>query len=67
VLCQIFIFVLLLFLAKPSTAGLLLLFGLLHGNAGYSPSIQRREKNPQRLTYGSMLTKEKSYSFEDFT
>lgn len=64
VLCQIFIFVLLLLLAEPSTAGLLLLFGLLHGDASDSPSTQRKEKN---LMYCLMLIREKNHSFEEFT
>lgn len=38
VLCQIFIFGLLLLLAKPGAAGLLLLLGLLHGDARHSPA-----------------------------
>lgn len=45
VLCQVFIFVLLLFLAEPSTAGLLLLFGFLHGDASDSPSTERERQN----------------------
>lgn len=62
VLCQIFIFVLLLFLAKPSTAGLLLLFGLLHGDASYSPSTQR--EGGKKLVYSFMLIKEKNHSWK---
>lgn len=38
VLCQILVFVLLLLLAKPGTAGLLLLLGLLHGYTRHSPT-----------------------------
>lgn len=40
VLCQILVFVLLLLLAKPGTAGLLLLLGLLHGYTRHSPATQ---------------------------
>lgn len=38
VLCQILVFVLLLLLAKPGTAGLLLLLRLLHGYTRHSPT-----------------------------
>ena len=36
-LSQVLVFVLFLLLAKPGATGLLFLFGLLHGNARYTP------------------------------
>lgn len=44
VLGQVLVLVLLLLLAEPSAAGLLLLLGLLHGDAGYTPRWGEREE-----------------------
>lgn len=44
VLCQILVFVLLLLLAKPGAAGLLLLLGLLHSDARHSPGTHKNKR-----------------------
>ena len=45
VFCQILVFVLLLLLAKPGTAGLLLLLGFLHGYTRHSPNTKTDTKS----------------------
>lgn len=46
---QVLVLVLLLLLAEPSAAGLLLLLGLLHGDAGHAPSV-RGERGKTRVS-----------------
>lgn len=59
VLGQVLVLVLLLLLAKPSAAGLLLLFGLLHGDASHSPSGPG--ERGKELMSSFVLTKEENH------
>ena len=50
---QVFVFVLFLLLAKPGTAGLLLLLGLLHCYARHAPITQTERKEALKLVGSS--------------
>ena len=55
VLRQILVLVLLLLLAEPGTAGLLLLLGLLHGYAGHPPTTHKRTEKQKPFSICVLL------------